>query len=338
MTKSGFEKLNFERGEAGQPLFASPRNSAAGSVRQLDPKITAARPLDAFLYQLGWQDGGKPLGDPLRRAALARHARVSRQPSDPALRAARRRDRVLRELDREARFTRLRDRRHRHQGRRPGSAGAARGRRAGAALGHRLQVPADPGDDAAAEDRCQRRPHGHAQPVRRAGAGAHRRRHGQAGHAAQRGRHPPQGHPPGRHRHRPARRRRHTAGRRTGFEQAHRQGEEVLDAEEVPAVRDGDRPSRGRSGVLLPKPAVPRAALPPARAFRRARRDGHRWYRRAARVAAHGAWVRAGRRRPVPIARAPRRPAAGRAPRARRASTICSPRSRQARRGRWSRC
>ncbi len=60
MTKSGFEKLNFERGEAGQPLFASPRNSAAGSVRQLDPKVTASRPLDAFLYQLGWQEDGGP--------------------------------------------------------------------------------------------------------------------------------------------------------------------------------------------------------------------------------------------------------------------------------------
>jgi len=59
MTKSGFEKLNLERGEAGLPLFASPRNSAAGSVRQLDPKITAARPLDAFWYQLGWQEDGR---------------------------------------------------------------------------------------------------------------------------------------------------------------------------------------------------------------------------------------------------------------------------------------
>ena len=59
MTKSGFEKLNEERGAAGLPLFASPRNSAAGSVRQLDPKITASRPLDAFWYQLGWQDGGR---------------------------------------------------------------------------------------------------------------------------------------------------------------------------------------------------------------------------------------------------------------------------------------
>ena len=59
MTKSGFEKLNAERGEAGLPLFASPRNSAAGSVRQLDANVTAARPLDAFWYQLGWQEGGK---------------------------------------------------------------------------------------------------------------------------------------------------------------------------------------------------------------------------------------------------------------------------------------
>ncbi|HXK33447.1 MAG TPA: NAD-dependent DNA ligase LigA, partial [Dehalococcoidia bacterium] len=59
MTKSGFEQLNLERGEQGLPLFASPRNSAAGSVRQLDPKITASRPLDAFWYQLGWQEGGQ---------------------------------------------------------------------------------------------------------------------------------------------------------------------------------------------------------------------------------------------------------------------------------------
>lgn len=61
MTKSGFERLNFERGEQGLPLFASPRNSAAGSVRQLDPNITASRPLDAFIYQLGWMDDGQTL-------------------------------------------------------------------------------------------------------------------------------------------------------------------------------------------------------------------------------------------------------------------------------------
>jgi DNA ligase (NAD+) len=60
MTKSGFERVNFERGERGEPLFASPRNSAAGSVRQKDPSITASRPLDAFWYQLGWVDGAPP--------------------------------------------------------------------------------------------------------------------------------------------------------------------------------------------------------------------------------------------------------------------------------------
>jgi DNA ligase (NAD+) len=60
MTKSGFEALNEERVAQGQPLFASPRNSAAGSLRQLDSGVTATRPLDIFLYQLGWADGDTP--------------------------------------------------------------------------------------------------------------------------------------------------------------------------------------------------------------------------------------------------------------------------------------
>ncbi|HUY62397.1 MAG TPA: NAD-dependent DNA ligase LigA [Candidatus Paceibacterota bacterium] len=52
LTRSGFEKLNVERTAAGEPVFANPRNAAAGSIRQLDPAIAAARPLGAFIYDL----------------------------------------------------------------------------------------------------------------------------------------------------------------------------------------------------------------------------------------------------------------------------------------------
>ncbi|WP_289142493.1 NAD-dependent DNA ligase LigA [uncultured Brevibacillus sp.] len=53
MPKGAFEKLNREREERGEPLFANPRNSAAGSLRQLDPKIAASRQLDTFIYAIG---------------------------------------------------------------------------------------------------------------------------------------------------------------------------------------------------------------------------------------------------------------------------------------------
>ena len=58
MTRAGFERMNEERAERGEPLFANPRNSAAGAVRQLDPRVSASRPLDIFVYQLGWAEGG----------------------------------------------------------------------------------------------------------------------------------------------------------------------------------------------------------------------------------------------------------------------------------------
>jgi DNA ligase (NAD+) len=48
-----FRALNRKREESGEPLFANPRNAAAGSVRQLDSKITAARPLEIYCYGLG---------------------------------------------------------------------------------------------------------------------------------------------------------------------------------------------------------------------------------------------------------------------------------------------
>jgi len=56
LPKKGFEKLNRERAEEGLPLFANPRNAAAGSVRQLDPRNTTKRPLDIYIYMLGYAE------------------------------------------------------------------------------------------------------------------------------------------------------------------------------------------------------------------------------------------------------------------------------------------
>jgi len=72
-----FAQLNRQRAEAGEPLFANPRNAAAGSLKQLDPKLVARRPLSIVLYspgeclglecqdQAGWLDLLKHLGLPV---------------------------------------------------------------------------------------------------------------------------------------------------------------------------------------------------------------------------------------------------------------------------------
>ena len=52
MTRKAFEQLNAQREAAGEPKFANPRNSAAGTMRQLDPRIVAERKLDMYLYYL----------------------------------------------------------------------------------------------------------------------------------------------------------------------------------------------------------------------------------------------------------------------------------------------
>ncbi|HEX3015077.1 MAG TPA: NAD-dependent DNA ligase LigA, partial [Desulfobacteria bacterium] len=57
MPKKSFEQLNNEREENGEQTFANPRNAAAGSLRQLDPKVTASRNLKVFVYNIIYQEG-----------------------------------------------------------------------------------------------------------------------------------------------------------------------------------------------------------------------------------------------------------------------------------------
>lgn len=59
--KSEFERFNSSREESGLQSYANPRNTAAGSLRQLDPSVTSKRPLDIFIYSLGWAEGNLPM-------------------------------------------------------------------------------------------------------------------------------------------------------------------------------------------------------------------------------------------------------------------------------------
>ena len=62
--RSLFDKLNEERAAQGQPTYVNPRNTAAGSLRQLDPRITAQRALDIFVYSMyGLEDGDGGIPD-----------------------------------------------------------------------------------------------------------------------------------------------------------------------------------------------------------------------------------------------------------------------------------
>ena len=62
LSKAGFARLNAERAAAGEETFANPRNAAAGSLKQLDPKLVARRPLDIVVYGLGKFESSEPIG------------------------------------------------------------------------------------------------------------------------------------------------------------------------------------------------------------------------------------------------------------------------------------
>jgi len=59
MPRAGFEAYNEKARAAGEKTFVNPRNAAAGSLRQLDPRLTALRPLDIYVYSVGLIEGGE---------------------------------------------------------------------------------------------------------------------------------------------------------------------------------------------------------------------------------------------------------------------------------------
>src|SRR5438046_10318387 len=80
MRKRSFQRLNTELAAEGKPLFANPRNAAAGAVRQLDPRITARRRLDTFMYALDPAGGPRsPAQILLRLAEMGFHANENRR-------------------------------------------------------------------------------------------------------------------------------------------------------------------------------------------------------------------------------------------------------------------
>ncbi len=89
MSLKDFTALNERRAEAGQSTFMNPRNSAAGTIRQLDPADAADRPLSIWCYQVGVTDGSLSFETHWRGSAMADRARVPGQSRHQAAARAR---------------------------------------------------------------------------------------------------------------------------------------------------------------------------------------------------------------------------------------------------------
>jgi DNA ligase (NAD+) len=81
LPRAAFERMNRERTDAGEPLFANPRNAAAGTLRNLEPALVARRGLRAFVYQVVAGDGAVPAAD--RHAAVLGQLQTWGLPVEP---------------------------------------------------------------------------------------------------------------------------------------------------------------------------------------------------------------------------------------------------------------
>ncbi len=97
MPDAAFEAMNAERDEAGLPVFANPRNSTAGTLKQLDPKVAAQRPLRFIAHGLGAYEGGPELADEHDFLALLKSLGI---PSNEPHITARNLDELLAAVDR----------------------------------------------------------------------------------------------------------------------------------------------------------------------------------------------------------------------------------------------
>ena len=136
MTKHAFLALNKRQAETGGQIFANPRNSAAGSLRQKDPSITASRPLGFFAYAWG-EMSDMPADTQSGMIKWFEHCGFKTNPLTKMCRSVEELLAFHREIEAQRATPRLRHRRRRLQSRPARLAGAARLRVALAALGDR---------------------------------------------------------------------------------------------------------------------------------------------------------------------------------------------------------
>ena len=274
MPKAGFLALAEEQAARGEEPFKNPRNAAAGSIKLLDPREVARRPLSVVLYGLGALRG-EP--DPATQHALLERLAALGFPTQPRTWRCRGLDEVLRAIDE------LETLRHAFPFEMDGAVVKVDDRSLYETLGATAKAPRWARAYKYAPERAETVVEAITVQVGRAARRAALRLDDRPRDAPQRGRHPPQGHPHRRPRPRREGRRGHPRHRRRPQGAAHRRGARVLHARPLPRLRRARRAPRGRGRAALHQLPLPRAARRAPRPLRLARRARHRGRRRPVR-------------------------------------------------------